>query len=292
MRRLRWAWLPALAVLPFLQARIEAITGPLHEQEEVLYLSGQELRWLAPGFEDLMADLYWLRAVQYYGGKKAFTDARRFDLLLPLIDVTVTLDPRFEIAYVYGATFLAEPRPAGADQPQVAIDLLRRGVSNNPGSWRLRQTLGLFYFFFLSDPKSASEALLSAADVPGSPYWLRSLAGQVLIKGGERGASRQLWLVLYQSSEPGSLRDNALWHLRYLDALDALDHVQREIDRFTAQRGRPPQSLNELRAQGLSPKALVDPTGTPWAYDPVRGRASISRGSPAWRPDLPGTVGG
>jgi hypothetical protein len=289
VRLLRWAWVPAVAALPFLQARIEAITGPFRAQEEVLYLSAQELRWLAPGFEDVMADLYWLRAVQYYGGKKAFTVARRFDLLLPLIDVTVTLDPRFEIAYEYGATFLAEPWPAGADQPQAAVDLLRRGVGNMPTSWQMRKTLGLFYFFFLKDAKRASEALLTGADLPGAPPWMRSLAGQVLVKGGERMASRQLWLSVYETSPPGSLRDNALLHLRYLDSLESLDRLQAALDQFAAARGRPARSLDELREMRLPAATMVDASGTPFKYDPATGQAFIGRSSPLWRPNLPGS---
>jgi hypothetical protein len=245
------------------------------------------VRWLAPGFEDVMADLYWLRAVQYYGGKRAFTDARHFDLLRPLIETTITLDPRFEIAYRYGATFLAEPWPAGAGQPEAAVALLQRGVANMPTSWRLRETLGLFYFFFLNDSKRASEALLSAGDLPGAPYWLRTLAGQVLMKGGERAASRQLWLAVHESAEPGSLRDNALVHLRYLDSLDALDRLQAEIDRFAARHGRPPRSLEDLRAAGVSPRTMVDASGTPFDYDPATGQAFILRRSPIWRPGLP-----
>jgi len=34
---------------------------------------------------------------------------KRFDLLVPLVNITIALDPRLEIAYRYGATFLAEP---------------------------------------------------------------------------------------------------------------------------------------------------------------------------------------
>ena len=72
-----------------------------------------------------------------------------------------------EIAYRYGATFLAEPYPAGAGEPKAAIEVLRKGVENNPHSWRLRQDLGLFHYFFLGDAQEASRILLEAARLPG-----------------------------------------------------------------------------------------------------------------------------
>jgi hypothetical protein len=69
----------------------------------VLYLwSGEHVKRLVPGFENLAADLYWLRTVQYFGGQRLFVSDKRFELLRPLIDITTTLDPRLEIAYRYG----------------------------------------------------------------------------------------------------------------------------------------------------------------------------------------------
>ena len=79
----------ALALLvPVIQARIDDRLGRYRAVEEVLYLgSGEEVRRLAPGLENLMADVYWLRTVQYYGGR--ILQNRRFELLEPLVLITV-----------------------------------------------------------------------------------------------------------------------------------------------------------------------------------------------------------
>ena len=37
-----------------------------------------------------------------------------YQLLYPLLDITTTLDPHFNIAYRFGAIFLSEPYPGGA----------------------------------------------------------------------------------------------------------------------------------------------------------------------------------
>jgi hypothetical protein len=114
------------AAVPWTQARIDARLGRHRAQEEVLYLwSGEQVRRLVPGFEDLLADVYWLRTVQYFGGQRVYAANKRFDLLLPLVDITVTLDPRLQIAYRYGATYLAETYPIGAGQPQAAVSCSR-----------------------------------------------------------------------------------------------------------------------------------------------------------------------
>src|SRR5207244_148830 len=154
----RWAFVLLVPVVPFVQRHIDAGLGVYRAQEEALYLTGKQLRRLSPGFEDLMADLYWLRTVQYYGFQRIW-GGQRYDLLFPLADIVTTLDPRLEIAYHYGAIFLCEARPAGAGDPQAGIALLEKGVRNNPGNWRLRQDLGFFTFTFTGDAQRGAQIL-------------------------------------------------------------------------------------------------------------------------------------
>ena len=69
--------------------------------EEALYLpSGKTVKKLSVGFDGLLSDFYWIRSVQYFGGKVVHgalrTDStERFDLLYPLLDITTTLDPQY-----------------------------------------------------------------------------------------------------------------------------------------------------------------------------------------------------
>jgi hypothetical protein len=276
-----------LPVLPLVQQRIDGRLGAFRLQHEALYLwSGEHIRRLTPGFENLMADIYWLRTVQYFGGQRAFSTDKRFDLLGPLVNITTALDPRLEIAYRYGATFLAEPWPMGAAKPQEAIALLRRGVAHNPGDWRLRQDLGLFYFFFLNDGAQASEVLLAGGQLPGAPPFLKTLAAQVLVKGGERQSAKMLWQQIYEQAEPGQLKDNAGLHLGQLQSLEAIDALNVASEEFVRRARRPPASLEELRRSGLTAAPIVDAAGTPFEYNASTGKASLSPRSSIWRREL------
>jgi tetratricopeptide (TPR) repeat protein len=275
-----------LPVLPLVQKRIDRL-GTLRVEHEALYLwSGEHVRRLSPGFENLMADVYWLRTVQYFGGQRAFAPDKRFDLLGPLVNITTAVDPRMEIAYRYGATFLAEPWPMGAGRPEEAVALLRRGVERNPRNWRLRQDLGLFYFFFLKDYARASEVLQEAAHLPAAPPFLKTLAAQVLVKGGERQSAKMLWQQIYEQSEPGQLKDNAAFHLGQLQSLDAADALNAASAEFARRAGRPPASLEELRRSGLTAAPIVDAARTPFEYTAATGKASLSPQSPLWRREL------
>jgi hypothetical protein len=245
--------------------------------------AGREVKRLVPGFEGVFADIYWLRTVQYFGSQRAFAGGKRFELLYPLIDVTVTLDPRLEIAYRYGATFLAEPKPGGAGEPEKAVAVLERGVKALPDNWRLRQHLGFIVYLFLKDPERAARILTEAAEMPGAAFWLRTLAADILQKGGERRAARAMWLQMYEQGEEGIIKENARFRLQALDALDQADALTAAAAEFEKRAGRKPASLAEIAS--FARARTVDPSGVAFEYDPTSGRVEVSPRSTLWRPD-------
>jgi hypothetical protein len=284
--------LPLLAALlcapavPWSQAQVDRRVGPYRAQEEVLYLwSGEQVRRLFPGFESLAADVYWLRTVQYFGGERLFAPDKRFELLRPLVDITTTLDPRLEIAYRYGAIFLSEPLPVGAGRPREGIELLGKGTRNLPMSWRLRQDYAFFHHVFLGETEKAAAILDEAASLPGAAFWLRTLAADLLAKGGSRQAARRMWQQMYEQAEEGIIRRNAKDHLEILDSLEVADRLQGLVAGIERRTGRRPARLEELREAGLWRGPLTDARGIPFGYDRESGRVFISPGSPLWRPE-------
>jgi hypothetical protein len=272
-------------VVPWSQRHIDEHAGAFRAQEEVLYLwSGEQVRRLFPGFEGLAADVYWLRTVQYFGGERLFSGDRRFELLRPLIEITTTLDPRLEIAYRYGAVFLCEPPPAGAGRPHEGIEVLETGVRNVPGSWRLRQNLGFFRFLYQGDAHGAAAELEEAAALPGAAFWLRTLAADLLAKGGDLEASRQMWQQMYDQEEEGILRMHAADQLAILDSRAAAVHLTALVAEVERRQGRRPERLEELRRLGVWSGPLEDRSGVAFSYDVSTGQVSVARESSMWRP--------
>lgn len=280
MKPLAYAVLAGLiALVPWSQRRVERRFGEYRPHEEVLYLwSGEYVRRLCPGFEDLMADVYWLRTVQYFGGKRA-AESKRFELLDPLIDITVTLDERFEMAYLYGAIFLSQPPPQGAGQPRKAVDLLERGVRRT-GSYVLQHIQAHLVFLYLDDAPRAADILMDIVRTHKGSMPFQALAADMLQKRGERDVARRIWKDMY-NTYPGQIRDNARFNLERLDLLDAVDAAQARVNEAAKRLGRPPRSLDEA----LGARVPVDRYGIPLGYDPETGTVSISRRSSYWRPD-------
>ncbi len=279
-------WLAAIVfsqlffAIYLIQERMDERFGDYRSTEEILYIEdGKLLKKMLLGFESLAADLYWLRTVQYFGGKRLYDPNKRFDLLEPLLNVTTDLDPHMKIAYRYGAVFLSEAWPRGAGLPLKAIDLVDKAIDNNPDDWRFYLDKGFIYFWHLQDSKKAAEVFLEGSEVPGAPYWMVATAGRALIKGGDRETARILWKALFDLAETGQMRGNAEIHLQQLDALDEIDALIERVKQFHEQSGRFPGSWGEVVAAGLLPGIPVDPTGVPYALNGRDETVELSAGS-------------
>ncbi len=236
--------------------------------EEALYLpSPKVLKHMSLGYEGLLADIYWTRAVQYFGGHLT-QDAPTFKLLAPLLNIATQLDPHLVVAYDFGANFLAPPPPNGAGDPKEAIRLTNFGIQNNPQEWRLYYNLGFVYYIELKDYAAAADAFLRGANIPGAHPFMRVLAARCAEHAGELDTARMLWIATYQSSQNKEIRANAMAHLRALKVDDDIGHLDVLIAQFHNRNGRYPSSFAELAIPGpdgrTSGATLLDPIGDPY----------------------------
>ncbi len=269
-----------LAAVALLQWSIDQRFGEYRVTEEILYVDdGETLKKVLLGFESIASDLYWLRTVQYFGGQRLDATDKRFELLEPLLDITTTLDPHLRIAYTYGATFLAEGWPRGAGDPLKALQLIDKGIRNNPDHWRFHLDKGFIYFWFLADYEKAAEIFLEGSKLPDAPYWMVATAGRTLARGGERETARELWKILHEMAENDQMRYNALIHIQQLDALDQADSLTKVALRFKQDMGHFPSGWQEMIAAGYLRGMPTDPVGVPYELNPSDERAEVSQES-------------
>jgi tetratricopeptide (TPR) repeat protein len=268
---------------------------------ESLYLtSGTAARRLSIGYAALAADLYWIRAIQYYGGTRLRLDQTArgerprdssaagpdFALLYPLLDLTTSLDPRFNIAYRFGSIFLAEPPPGGAGRPDLAIALLEKGLRERPDKWEYMQDIGFVHYWWRRDYQAAASWFDKASRVAGAPWFLRSLAAVTLAQGGDRRNSRAMWTAIRESAENDWLRNDAEHRLQQLDAADLIDALQRAIDAAAPRTGKL-TSWQDLTRAGVVRGVPLDPAGVPLGID-AESRVHVTATSPLYpMPDEP-----
>jgi tetratricopeptide (TPR) repeat protein len=229
--------------------------------EEVLYIpSPRVVKRMSLGYDGLLADVYWTRAVQYFGTKHHI-GSRDYQLLAPLLEITTALDPHLTVAYEFGANFLAPPPPYGAALAQRAIQLVEYGIRNNPDDWKLYYNLGFIYYMELKDYAKAADAFARGSRVPNAHPALRIMAAEMAQHSGELQMARMMWTTAYQSTQDRNVRANAIYHLRALQVDEDVTMLEKLVSVYRQKTGRLPSSFADLQAAGLLRALPLDPFG-------------------------------
>lgn len=241
---------------------------------DVMYISSPKiLKRASLGYNGLLADIYWTRAVQYYGGKH-HAGGGTYELLWPLLNITTQLDPHLIPPYAFGSTFLSMQPPNGAGLPQRAIQLMEYGIRNNPDDWHLYYDLGYLYYD-LKDYAGAAKAFEAGSKVPNAHPFLKVLAAQAAQHGGEEDTARMLWTSVLETSRDKYIRNNAIWHLRALKADHDCTQLEEIVQAYRQRTGHFPSSFEEMVRAGMLRGIPLDPRGNEYQLD-AQGHVFVS----------------
>jgi len=279
------AWM-LLLVLPAgfagiwrLQHVIDAQRASLsQERDDVLLRSRKLVKLMSLEYAPLLADIYWTRAVQYYGNKHLRGQAN-LELLWPLLDITTTLDPNLLIAYRFGAMFLSQAAPGGAGRPDLAVQLIQRGIKENPEYWRLYEDLGFIYYFDLKDYQKASDAFLEGSKNPNAKLWMKVMAAKIAAEGESFATSLFLWKDIYDSTPDPTIKKTALLHLQLLRVREDCKQLDALADEYAKRYGTRPARMREMVQAGLLDAIPVDPLGFAYVFG-EDGKAELNLDSP------------
>jgi hypothetical protein len=262
-----------------LQRRIDVQRAAFaEERDELVVRSAKLTKLMSMEFAPLLADVYWTRAVQYYGNKH-IQEAQGLDLLWPLLDMTTTLDPHLLPAYRFGAMFLGDKAPAGAGRPDLAIQLIERGIRENPDYWRFYEDLGFIYYFNLKDYAKASQAFLAGSKHPNAQIWMKVMAAKIAAEGNSRETSKFLWSEIYQSTKDELVKKNALEHLKLMKVEEDCAELDALNDEYARRTGHRARRMRELIDAGFLQALPADPDGFPYAIG-EDGKAELTLESP------------
>ena len=263
-----------LGVVVGLARRIDHSRPPIDPtlEEEQLYLTGTTVRRVSLGFNGLAADWYWMRALQYVGGKALSTPGTQLDnlshlnlkLLAPLLETATTLDPEFMEPYEYAAVVLP-----GINVDE-AVRIIKKGIAANPAEWRLYQHLG-YINWQQRNFKDAGEAYRRGAELPGAPAWMKVMQARMATEGSSRNTAREIYVRMYEQAGDEQVKNTARRHLLYLASLDQREVLRKALSDYQAKLGHCPASWKEIEPvlRGLrlpldSTGAPLDPSGTPY----------------------------
>jgi hypothetical protein len=262
-----------------LQVRIDREKSLIRvEQDQLAFQSGSLVKRLSLEYAPLLGAIYWTRVVQYFGEKHRLHQTR-LDLLWPLLDLTTTLDPQLMPAYRFGSVFLSDSPPRGAGRPDLAVQLLERGIKANPDQWRLYQDLGNVYYFDAKDYPKAAAAYEEGSRNPHALIWMKVMAAKIAAEGESPETSYFLWQQVYATTTDPSVKKNAEDHLKLMQVELDLKKIDQLADAFEKQTGHRAAHMSELVQAGLIKGVPRDPEGYPYVLG-EGGKAELNLDSP------------
>ena len=282
--------LPILATAVVTLQMVRERSFPEREPvQQVLYVNSPALMTrVSLSYDALVADLYWIRAIQYYGGTRISATAdKSYALLYPLLDLTTSLDPNFNIAYEFGAFFLSEKPPGGPGRSDLAIRLLEKGMAARPDRFQYPYDIG-FVHYRDRDYVRAAEWFKRAAQTSGAQkegeradLWLEPLAASTLAAGGDTRSSRVMYENLLKADAVW-LRNDARRRLKQLDAIDQIAQLERLTMEYARRFGDGPLTWDAMVRDGFIDAVPTDPEGHPYVLNQWWGDVTINVDSPLW----------
>jgi hypothetical protein len=230
-----------------------------NQGDEILFLPNRKLlNHFTGGMNNIVADLLWLRCIQYVG--KESKGERNFIWLNQMLTTVVQLDPHFGDAYRYGGMFLA----ALKSDDDAGIALLEQGAIANPRNFQLPYELAMIFLLNRKDEPGSKERatyyLGMAASIDGCPEFIRELATELSGQYDLAEVELAMWQRM-ADSEDKLLRELAQRKLVEIDIRDVTERLNRAVLAFNQKAGRFPESLEELAGAGIMPVPGGDPLG-------------------------------
>ena len=226
--------------IPF-QNKIDEAHGKYNFMEDSLYFTSSMLDKISLGYTEILADIYWLRALQYFGGNKI--EDQKPDLLYRYFDIITDLDPKFVNAYRYGGAFLAEPPPFGLGEFDLGVQVLDKGRENNPNNFRIPLEEAFLYYIYPKDYAKAAELFEEAGSKPDISAFrkasINGMAAAAHAQGGDRDTSRAIWEIIYETSPSEGRRNFAFRNLLEIHTMEIEDDLTIALDEYIKRYNKP-----------------------------------------------------
>jgi hypothetical protein len=231
-----------LIIIVNLAYRIDIKKTPHELIGELTYFpSGYAIRALAMGFQSPLADMVWLRFIQYYGEHR-LTDAR-FELMYHILDILTSLDPDFVYAYTLGGLMLTHD----AQRPDQARQLLKKGMLMRPDDWRMPYIYAFIHYVFVRDYRTAKTYFGISARRPDAPDMpKRWQAFVTYLKLGDLKTALALWIDLYNATQNPEEMQIAEYYIKKIKMQIDIELLNKKVKEFTEIYERSPVFLSEL----------------------------------------------
>jgi tetratricopeptide (TPR) repeat protein len=234
--------LPIIATsITFVQNEIDLKSDENKKIERFMFLpKGEYLKTAAIGYDQLVADVIWLRAIQVVGEKRISEEG--YDWIYHALDVVTTLDPKFHYAYQVGGVILSTL----GNKIDLSNAILEKGLRENPDVWQIPFYLGFNHFFHLDDYKKAAEYMTIASELPGRPFYVPGLAATLYIEEGDPEVALEFLERAYKETEDERIKKEIENKTREVIVARDIIFLEGGVKRYIEIYKKNPESLEDL----------------------------------------------
>jgi hypothetical protein len=255
--------LTLIAGLHFFQLQLDQQRAATPKLQRFMYLpEGQYLRVAALGYEQVLADLLWIQAIQAMGERKVSEEAGHW--IYRALEVITDLDPRFVRVYEAGGIALATL----VTHIDESNRILEKGMRYNPDVWRLPFYLGFNYYFEFHDDLKAADYIARASRLPGAPMYLAPFAARLYASAGDPQDAIDFLAQMYAQTTDENIKRVLEQRLKEGVVERDLQLLEETISRYRTLYRRTPQRLEDLVGPSLLRELPHEPFGGHYLYDP------------------------
>ena len=218
------------------------------------------LRTIGAGQQSLVADYYWLQAIQAAGRGGSSLEATRYLDLFYYSDLVTDLDPKFHKVYLFAGNTI--PTNLGREtwvNTKEARKILEKGVKNFPEDSSLRLYLAYNLSYFFGEHAAAAEHLRIAATLPTVDKFVPEIASRLLAFNRRFDAALALAESFRDNETDPEMRQLFEERVKEIQREQVLVQVDDAIAAFKQKEGRMPKEVSELVKLGYMTSIPADP---------------------------------
>jgi len=197
--------------------------------------TAQAARMMTLGFDQLVADCYWLKFIGYIGDTAA-RGKDRYSLADEYLSLIVSLDPYLINAYWFAAFTIGSEQKS----PGRAAEIIDFGIRANQDNWYLPFIAGINQYLYAGNEVAAAKYYRMASKYPDAPKWLLRQSQILEAKIPSRIKEINIWSNIYSTNSDLRVRDMSRQKLIELWGQVIASHPPKEIS------DKAVSALNEL----------------------------------------------
>ena len=244
-----------------------------HKKEgiDIIVPSGQYMKVAVLGYNNVIADLYYLKAHQYVGTQ----EVRKADFpqLYPIIDLVTDLDPKFLSPYLFGGLALSL-QGLHVDE---SILILKKAYKMDPNVWQTAFYLGFNYFYYLQEYETAAKYISKAASQPGAPGYFGPLVASLYAESKRADLAIDFLKELKETTKDEDAKKDIEARIIVAEVTRDAQILEDAIERFKKKYNKMPATLDDLTKKGIIDSIPIEPNGGYYFIDLKTGEVKSSK---------------